>query len=306
MNGFISKFIDKLFVKQWQIGLCHGDIAEIIRSKVFNPDIKWLPLNTLDYFHADPFLLKTNDGSLHILFEDFAFDDYYGKIALMTFDENFKQDNKVILLDTKSHLSYPFIFTENNKIFVFPEAGYSGRLSCYEYEQANQTLTFLKVIMDLPVLDPTIIKHNNKYWMFGTLIGKDSDSKLNIYFSDYLLGPYTPHPGNPVKNSMNGSRPAGSFIVVDNAIYRPSQNSKNQYGESITINKVIRLDEICFVEEPYLDIQINQNNKNNGEILTIHTLNVIDDIIVVDGTRWTFSPRIQLKNFLKNRPTPQV
>jgi hypothetical protein len=306
MNGFISKFIDKLFVKQWQIGLCKGDIAEIIRSKVFNPEIKWLPLNTLAYFHADPFLLKTNDGSLNILFEDFAFKDYYGKIASMKIDENFNQGNKVILLDTKSHLSYPFIISENNRTFVFPEAGYSGRLTCYEYDEAKQILMFHKVIMDLPVLDPTIIKYNNKYWMFGTLIGKDSDKKLNIYFADDLLGPYTHHPGNPVKDSMNGSRPAGSFIVVDNNIYRPSQNSENQYGESITINKVVKLDETSFVEEPYMDIQINQNKKSNGEILTIHTLNVVDDVIVVDGTRWTFSPRIQLKNFLKNRPTPQV
>lgn len=306
MNGFISKFIDKLFVKQWQIGLCHGDIGDIIRSKVFNPEIKWVPLNTLDYFHADPFLLKTSDGSVNILFEDFAFDDYYGKIALMTVDENFDQVNKMILLDTKSHLSYPFIFTENNRTFVFPEAGYSGRLTSYEYDPGKHSLTFHKDIIDLPVLDPTIIKHHGKYWMFGTLIGKDSDKKLNIYFSDDLLGPYKPHPANPVKNSLNGSRPAGSFIKVDDNIFRPSQNSENQYGESITINKVIKLDEVSFIEEPYMDMQINQDKSTNGEILTIHTINVIDDIIVVDGTRWTFSPRIQLKNFLKNRPTPQV
>jgi hypothetical protein len=260
----------------------------------------------LAYFHADPFLLKTNDGSVKILFEDFAFDDYYGKIALMKVDEMFNQVDKVILLDTKSHLSYPFIFSENNRIFVFPEAGYSGRLTCYEYDEVNQSLTFLKVIIDLPVLDPTIIRHNNKYWMFGTLIGKDSDSKLNLYFSNELLGPYTPHPANPVKNSLNGSRPAGSFIVVDNMVFRPSQNSENQYGESITIYKVLKLDETGFIEEPYMDLQINPNKKSNGEILTIHTINVIDDTIVVDGTRWTFSPMIQLKNFLKNRPTPQV
>jgi hypothetical protein len=305
MNGFLSKFIDKLFVKQWQIGLCRGDISEIIRSKVFNPEIKWLPLNTLAYFQADPFLLKSDDGNLNILYEDFAFNDYYGKIALITVDKNFKPVNNTILLDTKSHLSYPYIFTENNRIFVFPEAGYSGKLTCYEYDAVNKSLLFYKDVMDIPVLDPTIIKHNGKYWMFGTLLGKDSDKKLNIYFSDNLHGPYISHPDNPVKNSLNGSRPAGSFIVVDDIIYRPSQNSENQYGESITINKVTKLDEYGFTEEPYMDLQINQNNKNNNEILTIHTINAIDEFIVVDGTIWTFSPRIQLKNFLKNRPTPQ-
>jgi hypothetical protein len=304
MSRLFSRFISKLYFKQWQIGLCRGDIKEIIRSKEFNPEIHWLPLSTMEYFHADPFLLKTNDGKLNIFFEDFIFEDYYGKIAVTTIDEDFNQIDTKILLDTKFHLSYPFVYTENDRIFMFPEAAHGGKLSCYEYDPVNKSVVFLQDIIDIPILDPTIIKYNNKYWMFGTLIGKDADNKLYIYYSDNLLGPYIPHIKNPVKNSFIASRPAGHFIEVDNVIYRPSQNSEFEYGESITINKVIKLDESDFVEEPYMLVCTNQRNQitqNNDKILTIHTLNVVDDIIVVDGIRWTFSPRIQWKVFLKNR-----
>lgn len=304
MNSFISKFIDKLYVKQWQIGLCRCDIKEIIRSKIFNPDINWLSLNTMDYFHADPFMLRAKDGNLEIFVEDFKFEDYYGKIALLTVDNNYSQVNRKIVLDTKLHLSYPFIFKENDRIYIFPEAGHSGRLASYEYDPVKQSITFLQEILGLPLLDPTIIKYKNKYWMFGTLIGKNADNKLYIFYSKNLLGPYIPHGGNPVKNSLNGSRPAGNFIVIDNVIYRPSQNCKNQYGESITINEVKILDELNFVEEPYMLICPtikNQITKDNDKILTFHTINVVDDTIVVDGIRWTFSPRNQWKNYLKNR-----
>ena len=78
--------------------------------------------------------------------------------------------------------------------------------------------------------------------------------KLNVIYSDSLLGPYIPHPDNPVKSGLNGTRSAGNFIEVDGIIYRPSQNSEKDYGESITINKVNELNEMNVVEEPYMTI----------------------------------------------------
>jgi len=300
MKKILSKYIDKLFVKQWTIGLSRGDIKDIIRSKTFNLNINWLPIRSINRFIADPFLFKTN-GSYNIFYEDFTFHDQYGKISLMTIDETFKQADYKILLDTKSHLSYPFVYTENNKIYVFPEAAKSGKLSCYEYVPEIKSLIFLQEIIGLPLLDSTILKHDNKYWLFGTLSGKDSYNKLYVYFSNNLLGPYTPHLKNPVKNALNGTRPAGNFIEVDGVIYRPSQNCEYRYGESITINKLVLLNEFNVVEEPYMSICLNKKKRYNYGMHTIHTINAIDDIIVVDSKKWTFSPINQFKNFIRNR-----
>jgi len=301
MIGYISKIIDKLYFKQWSIGLCKGDIKDVIRNKTFDQNIYWLPLESFNHFQADPFLLRLEDGKLSIFHEDFAFDDAYGKISLMETDDNFKLVSHKTLLDTKSHLSYPFIFTEENRIFIFPEAAHSGKLSCYEYNPVNQSLDFHRVIMDLPLLDSSILKHDGKYWLFGTLQGKDSHNKLYIFYSDNLFGPFTPHPENPVKNSLNGARSAGNFVNVDGVYYRPSQNCKNQYGESITINKIIILNEKKYAEEPYMIISIDQTKFTNKNIFTIHTINVVDNIIAVDGSKWTFSPAIQWQVFLRNR-----
>jgi len=299
MKKIISKYIDKLFVKQWTIGVSRGNIGEIIRNKTFNLNIEWLPIKSINRFSADPFLFRKN-GSYNIFFEDFTFHDQYGKISVMTIDECFKQADYKILLDTKSHLSYPFVFTENNKIYVFPEASKSGKLSCYEYDHVSKSLIFLQDIIELPLLDSTILSHDNKYWLFGTLSGNDS-YKLYVYFSNSLLGPYTPHINNPVKNALNGTRPAGNFIEVDGVIYRPSQNCENRYGESITINKIVLLNEFNVVEEPYMSICLNKRDNYNNGMHTIHTINAIDDIIVVDSKKWTFSPINQLRNFVKNR-----
>lgn len=295
MNSIVSKFIEKLYYKHWVIGLSRADIKEIIRTRSFSQDIKWLSINSADHFNADPFFLRGKDGNLNIFYEDLILDEQYGKIFLMTIDNSFTKFKTKLLLDTKSHLSYPFIFEEDNRIFVFPEASKSGRLTCYEFDQGTQALSYLKEIINLPLLDSTILKYSNKYWLFGTINGRDSHNKLYIFFSENLLGPYTAHPGNPVKNSLKSSRPAGNFIEIDGVIYRPSQNCENSYGESLTINKINRLDETSFEEEPYMFIKINGDNLRKNNIHTIHTFNIIDDIIAVDGKKWTFSPLNQWK-----------
>jgi hypothetical protein len=301
ITNLIVKGYSKLYVKQWVIGLAYGDIKEIIRSKTFDQKIKWLPVDSIYHFYGDPFLHRSEDGNLNILFEDFAFDDNYGNISILTLDKDLNKVEQKILLDTGSHLSYPFIFKENNKNYIFPEASRSGVLTCYEFDSAKKSLHFLKEIIKLPLLDSTILKYNNKYWLFGTLNDAKAGYMLYVYFSDNLLGPYVPHPANPVKKGMDGTRSAGHFIEVDGNIYRPTQNCANAYGESITINKLSVLNEYEVMEETYMNINIDDYNWKNHGIHTIHTINSLDGIVAVDGIKWTFSMQNQWKNFQRNR-----
>ena len=301
MNSETKIIFNKLYVKQWVLGLIHADIREIIRTKIFIQDIAWIPLNLIDRFYGDPFLLRSEEGNLNIIFEDFSFDENYGNISMMTLDKNFKKIRQKVLIDTKSHLSYPFIFKEKDTIYVFPESAHNGNLSCYEYDPVNETLTFVKSVIHLPLLDSTILKKDGKYWIFGTLNEKPSGYRLHLFHSNNLLGPYIPHTGNPVKIGYNGTRSSGDFIHVDGNIYRPTQNCENAYGESMTINRIKQLDEHNFEEEPYMDITIDKRNLDVNGIHTIHTINVLDGIIAVDGMKWTFSLKNQIRNFLRNR-----
>ena len=301
MKMGLSKYIDKLFFKKWILGVFRYDINKIIRTKTFDAEVKWLWRRSYDKFYADPFILGFQGDNLKIILEEFSFAEDYGKISLMTLDRYFKQLDYKILLDTKSHLSYPFIFTENNKTFIFPEAAQSGKFSCYEYDPINETMVFVKDILDIPFLDSTIIKKDGKYWLFGSIGNNVDGYKLYVYFSDNLLGLYSPHPENPIKEGLNGTRPAGNFIEVDGNIYRPAQNCERVYGESMTINKVTVLNENEVTEEFYMTVTINRKARSNFGMHAIHTINTFNDIIVVDGIRWTFAPVNQIKFYLMNR-----
>ncbi len=158
MKQVYSKYIDKLFYKNWTIGICRANIKDIIRNKSFDPDITWLFDNSYDKYYADPFIMNSANGEFKILHEEFPYETDYGVLSLSDIDKDFKPIDYKTLLDTKSHISYPFYYTENDKTYIFPEAGQSGKLSCYEYDIVNESMRFLKDIIDLPLRDSTILK----------------------------------------------------------------------------------------------------------------------------------------------------
>lgn len=296
-----TEILKKLYFKQWVIGIAHGDIKNVIRTKRFNQEIKWIEPSSKANFQADPFILGSRDGYLDIMYEDFSIDNNYGNISLMTLDRDLNPIMSKVLLDTHSHLSFPFIYHEGGRTFVFPESTRNKKLSCYLYDEDKQELNHLADIVDMPLYDPAILKYNGKYWLFGTVFENRADYKLHVFYSDSLLGMYTPLKNNPVKRGLNGNRAAGNFINVDGAIYRPTQNCARRYGESITINRVRLLTESTFSEEPYMTIRINQRNRMENNIHTIHTINYLNNMMVVDGMKWTFSPKDQWENFRRNR-----
>ena len=158
----------------------------MIETREFDPQINWIAPKTLKKFYADPFLLPSKDQTIKILFEEFKLGEDYGNISLLILDDNFKMIKTKLLLSTKSHLSYPFIFQQEGKYYVFPEAAQSGSVSCYQYDCVNEELVYQKDLLNFPLLDSTIIKHNNKYWLFGTTGENTSRYDLYLFFSDTL------------------------------------------------------------------------------------------------------------------------
>ncbi len=298
MHPAISKYLSKLFIQQWVIGIGQCRPGDMLESKTFDPEIKWIRVESADRFIADPFLLKAGEGDYRILFEDYTFTKAYGHIAELKISPDLSLEKSKKILDTGSHLSYPFIFRENGKIYVLPEAAQSGRLTCYEYHPESSRLEPVKVLLEQPALDSTIIKMSDRYWLFCTLLGPGEDRQLHIFSAGQLLGDYLPHPQNPVRDDLSGSRPAGALIAHNGTWYRPAQDSRYIYGGGMVINKITRLDEQSFTEEFYMRIQPGNKSGKKSGIRGMHTLNFADDFLVTDGTRWRFAPIVKWKQLM--------
>lgn len=251
MGNLFSKVIDKIkihyeyrcIVNQWVVGISRGTLADMIRTRTFNPEIKWIGLDSAGHQQADPFILDVHNGKVELLVEDFRVDDEYAKIAHAKFDRDFSSEGYEVVLDTGSHLSYPHIYRENGKTYVLPEAGKSGRLSLYEYDASNRRLSFIKDLLQVPLLDANILKKDDRYWILGVIRSSPpADSfELMAYHADRLEGPYAAHIANPLQKGLDAVRGAGNFFEVDDVLYRPAQNCSESYGKSITISRVDEL-----------------------------------------------------------------
>lgn len=297
------KLYHKLFcVMQWSIGISRGDIKTVIKAKDFSLKFKWIALQDKNQSIADPFLFKDDKGNFNLLYEDFSMRDLdrYGKVFLAKIDNNLEVSDQQIYMDAGKHISYPFIFLDENGTYLIPETSSLSKVSSYDFKAGHNGPGQERVIVDkVPLLDSTIIKYRGKFWLFATQSSPEfENSRLFIYYSDQLHGPYLPHLNNPVKENNDGSRPAGNLIEIDGELYRPAQNCSIHYGESITVNKIIELTETDFKEEVWFKIKPDANSKFNSGV---HTLNALDDIIVIDGIRMTFDPVTKWKLFLKKK-----
>ncbi len=285
---------------QWNIGIAKADIRRIITTKTFDAEPVWLTIDDQDTSIADPFILEDGRGNLLLAYEDFSMTDpcRYGILRLKTLNANLEPLDDKVLLDVKKHLSYPAFFSDNNTLYIIPESRHCNEVAGYEFDPTQKNILNKKIIFgNIPLLDPTLLKYNNKYWLFATYGDrKHEHSKLYIYFADTLNGPYTPHPKNPVRQGLKGTRPAGNFICIDNHIYRPAQNCEGYYGKSLVINKINKLSETEFEETQHMEITAPPRAKYNAGI---HTLSISGNFIAIDGIWLKFAPLTKLKTKLK-------
>jgi hypothetical protein len=285
IKDFLKKILNKIrnlfLFEQWNIGIIGFPIQKILEK---NPKIIWLPKPPKTSFWADQFSFKIGDQKF-IICEDYSKILRRGRILIATLDHDLKLANKKILLDDKKHLSYPFVFTHEGRIYLLCEAAKSKTLPLYEIDQKTLEAKKIRdIFTDKKVVDPTIIFYQNKFWLFYTK-ADGAISNLNIAFADSLFDEFKRHPKNPVKVSRSSARPAGTPFFVDEKLYRPAQNCSETYGGSIIINRVTTLNEEDFAEEFVKEIKPNPSDFYNEGL---HTISDFGEYTLIDGKKNIF------------------
>ncbi len=268
------------YFEDWSIGFANCKIEDFQKNK--SPVI-WFKNSSRTSFNADPFGFKI-DNKEYIIFEEYSQILKRGRIAIAEiFNE--KLINKKIILDNKKHLSYPFVFIENDDIFVICEAYKTKKLSLYKIDKINLSLQKMREIFsNQEAIDPTIIKYKEKYWLFYSKKEK-ADEDLYLAYANSLNEDFIQHPKNPIKSCKSSARSGGTPFIFNNQIYRPAQNCQKFYGEKITINKINILNENDFDEEFCYEISPPNSEKN---IIGIHTISSLGDKTLIDGLQKKF------------------
>ncbi|KAJ3674661.1 hypothetical protein LUZ60_005277 [Juncus effusus] len=297
----------------WSIGIFYGDSPfslkpieqwDIWRNEsaawpVANPVVTCKSLSQIGVpsnFVADPFLFIQGD-ILYLFFETKNSVTLQGDIgAAVSEDRGASWRQLGIVLDEKWHLSYPYVFSDNNQIYMMPEGSKKGDLRLYRAINFPTKWKLEKIIIKKPLVDSFIIKHENRYFIFGsdhTSKNAIKNGELEIYYSDSLFSNFKPHKKNPVlnKDKSLGARNAGRPFLYKGNLYRSGQNCGQTYGQSI---KIFRIDKLTIdeYEETEVDFRFEKSNKginswNNARYHQLDLVNISDDkwIGVMDGDR---------------------
>lgn len=275
IKNFYYKFF---YLDYWQIGIINSNIEYLFKkNKIELNDISFLNhLKDNRYtFLADPFFFNNGDDLL-IAAEKFNYLIGNGSISF------YKLKNKeiVFLKDIKKennfHYSYPFTFIDNDRKFIIPECFQKNNISILEI---NNNLDIIKeniLIENFKGVDTSIIKIENKYWLFSTQYSSSNKTDLHIWVSESLFGKWYSFSDNPVKSSTEGTRGAGRIFYLNDKLFRPTQNNTNSYGSSIIINEITKLNKNEFIENQQFEIL------PPAEYAGVHNIDIVEGKILLD------------------------
>jgi hypothetical protein len=277
---------------KWNIGYVNQTPENLISSGKINGEINWLQEDKVDYA-ADPFIISIK-GHIHLYYEELNFWKARGEIMMIDgFD--FKRKKRVKgIMDQSVHLSYPHLFTANDKLYCIPETAKAKQVVLYQIDNDNpHKLKKVRVILSGDdFVDSSIIYYQGKYWLFTSLSRKHGE--LYIFYADTLLSAFKPHALNPIPVDNHVSRSAGCLFVVEQKLYMPSQNPEKRYGGSIMINEITHINETEFEYRTAFEL-LPQLPYDQG----LHTINFADGLLIVDGKRSVSSVFCPLKKMVK-------
>ncbi len=269
---WLSRFVfhfNRLFIyESWHVesGSTAGSPFELLA-----PDVKWLPKNRSEFI-ADPFVAVLN-SKFKLFAEHFNYNTGKGVIAELS-----DNGQKSIFLERRNHLAYPFVFKHNEHRWIIPENADST--SCIAYRLNNDgAIVSETVLLNLPVVDPSVVFFENRFYLFCGLKNNYPNEKLNIFWADDFEGPWQPHGLNPVKVTPSGSRSGGSFVKWNENWFRPAQVSLKYYGQNIQIFKILQLSPDEFVEVLESEILPSTFCKNAAGL---HTFSLSENRYAVD------------------------
>jgi hypothetical protein len=269
----------------WGIGLIHADPSVLLSGGT--PPIAWLPIDGRRAFAADPFLIEEN-GVLFCFFESLPYATDRGKICYVRVDGSARPAVHDAI-DLPYHLSYPFLLRHDGEILCIPEAGASGRVSAFAAREFPGGWQEKRTLIDgFAGVDPTIFEHDGRWWMLATDGRAGWNEELHLWYADELFGTWRPHPGNPVKRGLAGTRPAGAPFTVGGRLYRPAQDCTLRYGRRLIVNEIVELSPQHFAERAVSIVEPDPAGRFPDGM---HTANACGAVIAVDGNRLHFVPQ---------------
>jgi hypothetical protein len=234
-------------------------------------------------YYADPFLIE-KDGKTHLFFEDFNQQLGRGRISHAALADDGTPGAVSVALERPYHLSYPFIFRWQDQIWLMPETGSARSVELYRSEEFPRRWTFHRhLLQGWRAVDGTLhADETGRWWMF-VMVSEDAGGAgaLFLFMANSPLGPWRPHPANPVQCDIRHARPGGRLFHHEGKLLRPAQDCSQRYGGALWLMEVTVLTREAYSEIPFRRLEPLDLPGN----LCLHHRDATQRFVFVDGMR---------------------
>lgn len=192
---------------------------------------------------ADPCVV-VDGGRTLVFFEEFGADLPKGRIACLELFADGRATELGTILEEPWHLSYPQVFRHDGAYMMVVESAQSGAIGVYRAESFPMRWTHqADLLRGRTCVDPTLFQHEGHWYLFTCVseAGSSSCDDLFLFVGDDPLGPFQPHPCNPIATDVRHARPAGRLFERDGKLYRPAQDCAPSYGAGLVFREVTEL-----------------------------------------------------------------
>lgn len=239
-----------------------------------------LPDDGQRYF-ADPFVFS-HKGTPYLFCEEYPFAEQRGVISVSNLQNGSGTFSPPeVVLDEQFHLSYPFVFTHNDEIWMIPETAQANRVALYRAVKFPTKWICESILIDgVRGYDATLVRRKERWWLLMTTRRWQSSSHDNlvIYTAKSLIGPWTPMAGNPQLIDAKASRSAGGTWEYQGKLYRPAQDCSLTYGGGLSVCRIDRLELDQYAQTIVALVTARSGNTRLG----IHTLNTDGGVEAID------------------------
>ena len=264
-----------LWKEQWRLLFYHGNLDGISLQQFRSA------IPPADRFWADPFLIK-RENEVWVFFEDYCYRNKKGRISCMPLSDT-ACSRRSVILETPYHLSYPFLFTHGEELYMIPELHVNRSIDLWRCTVFPNKWQHERTIMSgISAVDTTVFQHNGTWWMFTNCDRTETRDycELHIFYSDDpVVGQWFPHAANPVLVDARQARMAGSVIAMeDGRLIRCAQRHGPAYGAALLFCEIMELTPSRYRERIIEEVTPHWHKR----AFAMHHFNSVDGTAIID------------------------
>jgi hypothetical protein len=201
---------------------------------------------------ADPFV-ATHDGRTCLFAEDWVPGKQKGHISAFELTDTGARELGVVVKED-FHLSFPYLFTFDGKLFMCPESYEAKEIRIYECIEFPLKWKLAVVAMkNVTAADSMIFQKNGLWWMLTSINRTEPRAfctELYLFWaSTPLTSDWHPHPRNPILTDPQTAR-NGGLLHDEGEIIRVAQcQGFRSYGAAASLFRITRISQEEYSEE---------------------------------------------------------